>query len=278
MRALRGVFLSLSERNVGLISAGVAFFAILAIFPGLAAVIAVFGFVADPVVIANQLDMMAEFTPPEAFALVEAQVNGLIATNQSTLQWATVVSTAAALWSSRAGVAALQRGLNAIHGADNRSSLWHVLSALALTGALVGVVVIALAAVIIFPVVLRFLPLGPLLGVVLNLLPWIIAVAMIVFGLAVMYRFGPNRRGARGRIWPGVWLAVAVWAAASIGFSFYLRNFGNYNEIYGSIGAVIALLMWFYIGAFVVLLGAALNAEMDRLNPPSPRRVRPEPG
>lgn len=269
VRAARAVATRMGERNIGLISAGVAFFAILAIFPGLAAVIALFGFLADPAVIDEQMELMREFVPAEAFAILDAQVGALIATNQSTLRWATIVSTAAALWSSRAGVAALQRGLNAIYGADNRSGFRQVVSALALTSALIGVVLVALATVIVMPLILAFVPLGPFAGIVLSVLPWAVAVGVIVLGLGLIYRFGPNRRtvrvDGRQRIAPGLVVAVLVWAAASIGFSWYLRNFGSYNEVYGSIGAVIALLMWFYIGAFVVLLGASLNAEMDRL-------------
>ncbi|MGF6859591.1 membrane protein [Rhodobacteraceae bacterium MBR-64] len=266
LRVSIGVFMRLGKRNVGLISAGVAFFSILAVFPGLAAVIALFGFMADPVVITEQMDLLREFTPDQAYNLLNAQVTALLATNQSTLGWASIVSTGAALWSARAGVSALQRGLNAIYGADNRGGLWQVLSALGLTVALVAVVLVALLAVIVVPILLALVPLGPLAGPLLAVVPWIVALGILVLGLTLIYRYGPNH-GAGGpphRVVPGVVLAVVVWAAASIGFSYYLQNFGSYNEVYGSIGAVIALLMWFYIGAFVVLLGACLNAEMDQ--------------
>lgn len=265
LRVSGRVFVRLGQRNVGLISAGVAFFSILAIFPGLAAVIALFGFLADPGIIREQMTLLREFAPDEAFRLLDTQVTALLSANQSTLGWATLISTAAALWSARAGVAALQRGLNAIYGADNRGSLWQVLSALGLTLALVGVVLVALLAVIVVPILLALVPLGPLAGPVLAVVPWIVALGVLVLGLALIYRYGPNHgSGAEPhRVVPGIVLAVLVWAAASIGFSYYLQNFGSYNQVYGSIGAVIALLMWFYIGAFVVLLGACLNAEMD---------------
>lgn len=270
LRSVGGVFRRIGERNVGLISAGVAFFAILAIFPGLAAVIALFGFLADPAIIQEQLALLQDFTPPDAYRLLSGQVNALMGATPSTLGWTTLFSTLAALWSARAGVGALQRGLNAIYGGEMRSGFWQIVSALGLTVALVGVVLVALLAVVVVPVALSYLPLGPASGLALSVLPWVVALGVMVWGLALVYRFGPNlgvgadRRAMARRTAPGIVLALIVWAGASIGFSFYLTNFGNYNQVYGSIGAVIALLMWLYIGAFVVLLGACLNAEMDR--------------
>lgn len=271
LRAILAVFRRVGQRNVGLISAGVAFFAILAIFPGLAAVISLFGFLADPVVIRDQLVLLQDFAPPEAYLLLDAQVNALLDAPQSTLGWTTLISTTAALWSARAGVGALQRGLNAIYGGKTRSGFWQVVSAVGLTFALVGVVLVALLSVIVVPVVVSYLPVGPLSGLVLSVLPSAVALGVMVWGLGLVYRYGPNlgagafRRATARKTTPGIVLAVILWAVASIGFSVYLTNFGTYNEVYGSIGAVIALLMWFYIGAFVVLLGACLNAEMDRL-------------
>jgi membrane protein len=279
LRSAFAVFRRIGERNVGLISAGVAFFAILAIFPGIAAVIALFGFLADPAVIREQMAVLQDFAPPEVYRLLTAQVNALLGATQSTLGWTTLFSTLAALWSARAGVGALQRGLNAIYGGEMRSGFWQIVSALGLTVALVGVVLVALLAVVVAPVVLAYLPLGPLSGLALSVLPWAVALGVMFWGLGLVYRYGPNlghaaeRRAMGRRTAPGVILAVVVWAAASIGFSLYLTNFGTYNQVYGSIGAVIALLMWLYIGAFVVLLGACLNAEMDRLraHPGSPK-------
>lgn len=282
LRVILAVFRRIGQRNVGLISAGVAFYAILAIFPGLAAVIALFGFLADPSVIRDQLALLQDFAPPEVYRLLNAQLDALLGATQSTLGWATLISTTAALWSARAGVGALQRGLNAIHGGETRSGFWQIASAVGLTIALVGVVLVALLSVVVVPVILSCLPLGPLSGMVLSVLPWAVALAVMVWGLGLMYRYGPNpgagslRRATARNTRPGIVLAVVLWAGASIGFSVYLGNFGNYNEVYGSIGAVIALLMWLYIGAFVVLLGACLNAEIDRLRAPGTPDQTPE--
>jgi len=112
--------------------------------------------------------------------------------------------------------------------------------------------------------VLLFLPLGPLTEMALSAARWVIAIAVVMMGLSVIYRFGPNRRGHRPSWFtPGAAVAVLIWAAGSWGFSYYLANFGQYNEIYGTLGAFIALLMWFYLSAYVVLLGGLLNAELE---------------
>jgi len=264
-RASLAVFNGMNDLNLGLISAGVAFYAMLAIFPAIAAIIALWGVIADPVIVDAQVQLFRGLVPPEAFAILDTQVSQLVRANNSALGWATAISTGAALWSSRAGVAALIRGLNAIYHVSNRNSFRQVFVALALTFALIGMVLVALASVVIVPIVLAFLPLGPLMQLALSSVRWIVAGAVVMFGLGVIYRYGPNRRRSRPAWFTsGAVVAVVIWGLASYGFSLYLANFGKYNEIYGALGAVIALLMWFYISAYVVLLGASLNAELDR--------------
>ncbi|WP_226782987.1 YihY/virulence factor BrkB family protein [Oceaniglobus trochenteri] len=264
-RAGKSVFRGMDELNLGLIAAGVAFYGMLAIFPAVAAIIALWGVVSDPIIVQNQLDLLQDFMPAQAFDILNSQVQRLISTRSSALGWATIISMLAALWSTRAGVASLIRGLNAIYRVGNRTSFRQVLVALGMTLSLIGVALVALASVVIAPIILLLLPLGPLTELALSAARWVIALAVVLFGLSVIYRFGPNRRNQRPRWFTaGAAVAMLIWAAASYGFSFYLANFGKYNEIYGTLGAVIALLMWFYISAYVVLLGGFLNAELDR--------------
>ncbi|MCL4186005.1 MAG: YihY/virulence factor BrkB family protein [Rhodobacteraceae bacterium] len=266
LAALAGAWRIVGERHLGLIAAGVAFFALFSLFPGLAALIALWGFWADPAAVAAQLGLLAEFVPEDAFALIEAQVATLVASNEVGLHWASVLSLLVALWSARSGVGAMIQGLNAVHGVENRGGLGHLLAALALTMVLMGLGIVALAAVVVAPVVLAFVPLGPWTGLALSALRWALAVAVIVLGVALLFRHGPNRPRQRTRlITPGLLIAVGVWAAASAAFSQFLAGLADYNRIHGSIGAVIALLTWFYLGAFVVLLGAALDSELARL-------------
>lgn len=260
-----GVARAIDEKNLGLIAAGIAFYGILAVFPGLAAIIAIWGLVSDPAIVDAQLELMRGIIPEDAFRLLNAQVDRLVQTSSSTLGWAGALSILFALWSARSGVSALIRGLNTIHGAPNRSGVMHYLIALLLTVCLVGVALVALTTIVIVPIILAFLPLGEFSGLVVELLRWSTAITVLLMALSLLYRYGPNCETYKmSWITPGSFLVVIFWAAASAAFSLYLSNFGTYNEVYGSIGAVIAMLMWLYISAFLILLGAALNVELTR--------------
>ncbi|MBM9596200.1 YihY/virulence factor BrkB family protein [Rhodobacteraceae bacterium MCCB 386] len=239
----------------------------LAIFPGMAALIALWGFFADPLVIDDMLELGADFLPPEAFRLIDRQALQLANANDSTLGWTTLLSIVLALWWSRTGVEALIRGLNAVHRRSNRMGMRQMVTPIVLTLTLVAVSLVALASVVITPIILAFLPVDTMQGILLSYSRWAIAAVVIVFGLSLLYRYGPNRDGEHRRgpwLTPGIFVALAVWAAASWLFSLYIQNFARYNEIYGTLGAAVILLLWFYIGAYAVLLGASLNAKLDR--------------
>lgn len=262
VRAVARAADTVGERNVGLIAAGIAFYALLAVFPGVAALIAFWGFMSDPAVIETQLALVEEFLPDEAFALLGGQVDRLVSAHDSTLGLATLVSMAVTLWSARLGMGALILGLNAVHGVPNRGGVGHTVMALVLTLALIGVAILALATVVVLPVVLAFFPLGGWAFWTLRIANWVVVLAVIAGAVALVYRFGPNMRPRVRWFSPGLALAVALWAAASVGFAEFLSRFGDYGAIYGSLGAVIALLMWFYISAYAVLLGAVMNAQL----------------
>lgn len=261
---LRAISAATERAHLSLIAAGVAFFGMFAIFPALAALIAIFGLLADPVVVETQFELMQDIIPGEAYILVDAQVTRLLSTGTETLGWATVFSTILALWSARAGVAALMRGLNVIHGGGNRGGLRHYAVAFLLTICLVGIAVVALLAVVVAPILLAFLPLPIGVGIVLSVVRWFAALFILLAALGLLYRFGPHRAEQRmAWITPGSIFVVVAWLVASMGFSVYLSNFGSYNEVYGSIGAVVAMMMWLYISAYLVLFGAVLNVELS---------------
>lgn len=262
-RILFAVWITAGEKHLGLIAAGVAFFGMFGIFPGLAAIIAIFGLIADPVVIAEQLTLMEDIIPSDAYNLIASQVFRLVAAPTEALGWATAVSIALALWSSRAGVAALIGGLNAIAGQRVRSGLWQMVVALLLTFALVTLALVALTVVVIVPIGLAFIPVASSTAWLLEGIRWLIALGVLMIALSLLYRFGPARIGGRGRwITVGAFVVVVLWIAASAGLSYYLTNFASYNEVYGSIGAVIGLLLWLYVSAYLILLGAVLNVEI----------------
>lgn len=267
------VWTSSSEKNFGLISAGIAFYAMLAIFPATAAIIAIWGIWADPNVISEQLELLQSFVPADAFALFSSQVETLIGANDSTLGFAFIVSLLAALWSSRSGVAALILSLNSVHGLQDRGGVSHYLAAIGLTLVLIGVILVAIGMVVLVPIAIAVLPAHLVPSDYLLVLRWALFLAVGVSGLVLLYRFGPNFAGLPvPRLSIGVIFGVLVWTLVSWGFATYLTNFGAYNRVYGSIGAVIALLMWFYLSAWIVLVGASINAELASTQSTDPRK------
>ena len=258
---LRQTWALAGEKHIGLIAAGVAFFGLFGIFPGIAAVIAIYGLAADPLVIGEQLLMLEGIIPPDAFILLSNQTGRLLAASSDTLGWATTLSILLALWSCRAGVGALIDGLNAIAGHRARSGIGSLITAFLMTIILVTLAVIAVSSVVIAPLILAFLPLEVVTGWLLEALRWLVALTALITALSFLYRFGPSRIGARGRwLTVGAFVVVVIWILASMGLSYYLSNFASYNEVYGSLGAVIGMMLWLYVSAYLILLGAALNA------------------
>lgn len=273
-RLLAAVLNTASEKHLGLIAAGVAFFGVFGIFPGIAAVIAIFGLLADPVIIEEQLTLMEGIIPPDAYDLLYAQVTGLVNARTESLGWATAVSITLALWSCRAGVSALIGGLNAIAGQRIRSSIWQTIVAFLLTIALVSLAIVALIVVVLLPIALAFFPVATSTAWLLELGRWIVALGVLMMGLSLLYRYGPARIDHRGRwVTVGGFVVVIVWVGASVGLSYYLTNFASYNEVYGSIGAVIGLLLWLYVSAYLILLGAALNMQVHGRGIPADDRA-----
>ena len=261
----------MDARNLSLISAGVAFYAMLAIFPALAALIAFWGVFSDPMLIEDQVTLLQRFIPEDAFRLFSGQVDALINANDSTLGYTTLLSLGAALWSTRAGVAALIRGLNAVYSAPHRTGVKRAIAAMLLTFCLIAMSLVALAGIVVFPLVLALFPLGDLAQNTFETWRWIVVTTTVLMGLGLIYHFGPNHQMDHlktGWVSIGALVALVIWGGASWAFSLYLANFGKYNEVYGSIGAVVALLMWFYISAWVVLLGATVNCELARRRAP----------
>ena len=263
-RFLCAVWGRINDGHFGLIAAGVAFYAMFAVFPGLAASVAIWSLMADPKVIEEYLDVGEQFLPTDAALLIHDQVMGLLATPRATLGWATFVSLMIALYSARAGVSALITGLDVVHRATSRGWIRGWLVDILLTLALILAIIVGLATIVLVPFVLSFIDLGPAEEWLLGILPWGAMFVLVLSCLSILYHFGPNLPAGNGRPWVSVGVVVAAitWSAVSFAFSAYLSNFDSYNRIYGSIGAVVALLMWLYLGVLAVLLGGAVNAEL----------------
>ncbi len=259
------VWLRVGDGHFGLIAAGVAFYAMFAVFPGLAAAVALWSMVADPAVISDYLTVAERFLPPEARGLIHDQVMGLIEAPKTTLGWTTALSLGIALYSARAGVSALIQGLDVVHRSRPRGFFWGWAVDFILTAALIGSLFVALVTVVVVPILLSYVQFGTFEAWLTHVLPWGAMFLLVVTCLSILYRFGPNVPGGFRSPWitVGVLVAAMAWAGVSIGFSVYLSNFNSYNAIYGSIGAVIILMMWLYLSVWSILLGGAVNAELD---------------
>ena len=265
VKILRASIAHVGETNMTLVSAGVAFFSMMSLFPALAALIALLSLISDPVLVIAQLEDIRGLLPDDVYEILNTQIVSLVTASSDRLGWAGVISLMLALWSARAGVGAMIVGLNAAYEQRNRNTFKHYLRALLLTAALVAVGIVALLSLVVTPVVLAFFPLGMFGTLLVDSLRWIVATAVLFVGVGLFYRYGPNKRPVRTN-WLSIGSVIAVvsWVILSVGFSYYVANFGNYNQVYGSIGAVVAMLIWLWISSFLVLFGATVNAQLDK--------------
>lgn len=256
---------SIGEENLTLIAAGVSFYAMLALAPMMIALVSIYGFIADPADMRELVALLAPLVPKSAYALIETQVATLAQKSDTTFQFTSVGGAFLAVWSAKAGVNALLTGLNiANREREGRGMLVAMLFSYALTLGLILIMTITLAAIVVAPAALAVLPGEGWTAWLARWLRWPIALAAVIFSIGFLYRLGPSRRGARlPWLSPGALLATAVWMLASIGFSYYIATFGSYQAAYGALGAVIILMLWLWLSALIVLVGARLNAEME---------------
>ena len=263
---LKRVKAEVKQDNVPLLAAGVAFYAMLAIFPAIIAVVTVYGMVADPAQVESQVSEFAKSLPSGADQLITEQLTNVVNAGRQSLSIGLALSLLAVLWSVSSGVQGLVKSLNVIY--DERETRGFVklrgLSLLLTLGAIV-VAVIALALIAVFPNFVESLGLGQVGELAASIGRWVFLAALMLAALAVLYRLAPDRANPRWRwvSWGAV-VALALWLLGSVGFSWYVDNFGKYNQTYGALAAVIILLLWLFLSAFAVLLGAELDAETER--------------
>ncbi|WP_339948505.1 YihY/virulence factor BrkB family protein [uncultured Albimonas sp.] len=259
------VWRALNTDHVGLIAAGVAFYGLLALFPAITASMALGGLVLDPPRVTEQLQTFAGVLPQEAAEIVLGQARD-VAGAQRGLGLAAILGIGLALWSASRGVASLVEGLNVAYGErETRGFFKRTAIVLALTVCMIFGLIAGLGAALVLPTIFAIVDLGVTAEILLRGARWLLLMGMTILGLSILYRFGPNRRGAKWRwLTPGSIAACGLWLAASIGFSAYVSNFGSYNESFGALAGVVILLMWLWLSAFAVLIGAALNAEAEQ--------------
>ncbi len=254
-----------SEDNLSIIAAGVAFHAMLALFPALAAVVSIYGLMVSPGEVEQQIAGLTGMLPAQAQEILRTQLHSVASAGGGTLGWTLVFSVLVALWASMRGIDSLVVALNVVYDEEERRGYFRrTLAVFTLTLGAVLFVVFALTLLAVLPPLLGNLGLGSLARGLVSLVRWPILFALAVLGLDLLYRYGPSRDQPKFRwvSWGAVAAAV-LWVAGSVLFSWYVSSFGNYNETYGSLGAVVVLLLWLLLSAYVVLLGAELNAEME---------------
>ena len=265
LEVLQRVWGEVGKDNMSIIAAGCAFYALLALFPAITALVAIYGLVADPAIIEQQISTLGAVMPKEAVDLLNVQAHAVAATGPTKLSWGAALALLLALYGATSGVKTLFEALNVAYEEDETRSFVRLnLTAFAFTVVAVIGVAVMIAMIVGLPTVLDYLPLGQLGEWLVRIGSWVLLFALVLLGLAVLYRFGPSRAPASWRwLTPGSLLATTLWLAASVAFSLYVGKFAAYNQTYGTLGGVVVLLMWLYISAFVILLGAELNAEAE---------------
>jgi membrane protein len=261
----KNVFVRIGRDNLSLVAAGVAFYAMTAIFPAIAVFVSIYGLFSDPAKVQNQIASLSSLLPAASLKLLTDALQTYASKSNSSLSLALIISFVLALWSAKAGVSSLMTGLNIANEQDEkRSFVTQQVVALALTIGAVLFSMVALTAVAILPVVLSFLPLPPSLVTLLDLGRWPLLMVLVGLGLAIIYRFGAYKEHPKWRwITWGAAIATVLWIIGSAAFSFYVSKFGSYDATYGSLAAPVVLLLWFWLSALVVLVGEEIDAELE---------------
>ncbi len=262
---LKRSFQSFMANQIPLIAAGIAFYSLLSLFPSIAAAISIWGVFADPEHISETITRFSDLLPSEATGIIQNQAIKLASGKTQALGIGFVISTALALFGASRGVKGFIIALNNIYQEnEKRNFLFLTIFAFALTLGLIVVLLIMVAAIIISPNLLAWLGMDETYLPLYQIFRWGFLIAFATFAISLLYSFGPSRRRARWRwVTPGSLLATLLWLLISAGFSFYVSHFATYNETYGSLGAVVILLMWLWLSAVAVLTGAIIDAQSE---------------
>lgn len=265
--------------QVPLLAAGVAFYSFLSLFPAMIAAVTVYGLIADPQTVAAQTKEVSNALPSSAASIITDQMKQIASQPQKSLGLGLIIALGLALWSASGGVGNIVTAINiAYDEQETRGFIKRKALALGFTlGAIIFVVVAVLLIAVTPPLLDALVPEGPLHAVI-NIGRWLLLIAAVAIALAVLYRYAPDRDNPK-LAWTSVGAAVAtvIWIVASVGFSVYVDNFGSYSKTYGALAGVAVLMLWLWITAFIVLLGAEINAEAEQqtiadttIGPPKP--------
>ena len=269
------------DDNLELVSAGVAFYAFLAFVPLLTAFVLSYGLIAEPASVVGHMQALTSVMPQNAAEIIGEQLMNMTEEGGAKKGLGLLVAVAIALYGATKGATSIMTALNIAYDVEEERGFFARMGmAFAMTAGAVVTLFLAILAISAMNFLEHLLPqLSGVTDVALKILFWAAAAGAVVLLLALIYRYGPNRPDADWRwITPGSALATVAWLVATAGFGFYVSNFGNYNATYGSLGAVIVFLTWLYLTAYIVLLGAELNSELEqransRSAEPAPRQA-----
>lgn len=261
------VFTAVMEDRVLAVAAGMTFFLLLAFVPSVTAFVSIYGLFADRATITDHIELMAQVLPPDALSIVADQVTRIASTDATTMTFASIFALLVAMWSANGGVKAMIEALNVAYNEREKRSFFmlNVISMLMMFAG-VAIILTMIAVVAILPAVLGYLSIetGATRSSAL-FVRWPVIFVVMMVTLAGLYRFGPSRHAARWRwISPGAFFASLALVVFSMLFSVYASNFANFNETYGSLGAMMALLMWLWLSSVIVLVGAEINSETEK--------------
>lgn len=259
------VYGNVGDHRILALAAGMTYYSLLAIFPAIAALVAIYGLFSDPSSIAKHLDEVAGFIPGGAADVAREQFTRVATEGDRALGFTFAIGLAISLWSANAAMKSLFDTLNIVYGEHEKRGFVK-LNAMSLGFTVAGIafVMAALGAVVVVPVVLQYVGLSNATDLLIRIGRWPALFVVLALALACIYRFGPSRQAPRWMwITGGSAAATIMWLAASALFSFYAANFGTFNETYGSLGAAIGFMTWLWVSAIVILLGAELNAEIE---------------
>jgi membrane protein len=255
----------IGEDRLLAVAAGVVFYGLLALFPAITAVVSLYGLFAKASTINDQLSAAGGLLPGGALSIVQDQINRLVAKGDAKLGLGFILGLAIALWSTNSGMKAILDALNVVYEEKEKRGFVKLnLVSVCFTLGGIASVLLALGAVVVMPIALTFLGLHAATDMLFRMLRWPVLLALVVVGLAVLYRFGPSRREPRWQwISVGSVVAAVAWLTASGLLSWYLANFANYDTTYGSLGAAIGMMTWMWLSSIVILFGAELNSEIE---------------
>lgn len=255
----------ISHDRLSMVSAAMAYYALFALVPALSSVVLIYAWVSDPAEISGHIAKASQFLPKELMDTMNSQLGGLASKASSKLGFGAIFSLLIATWSASKGAKAIIEALNMIYDEEDKRGFIK-LNLLSVFMTLLGAVlaICAMGVIVGIPAITSFFNFGDQIETLATIASWVVLLGIFSFYLSFIYRFGPDRQKAKWKwvSWGAV-IAAFLWAIVSALFSWYAKEFGNFNKTYGSLGAIIVLMTWFYLSSFVVLVGAEINAELE---------------